>query len=93
MLILMYLPIVILAVYSFTDTANIGAIRGFSIRNYVTLFTLPELTPAQPLCVTMVFPGDVSPITPHLFYQFCDFGIFVWWIVQIFVTLAPNIHL
>uniref|UniRef100_I5AUA8 ABC-type spermidine/putrescine transport system, permease component II n=1 Tax=Eubacterium cellulosolvens (strain ATCC 43171 / JCM 9499 / 6) TaxID=633697 RepID=I5AUA8_EUBC6 len=43
MLILMYLPIVILAVYSFTDTANIGAIRGFSIRNYVTLFTLPEL--------------------------------------------------
>lgn len=43
MLILMYLPIVILAVYSFTDTANIGAIRGFSIQNYVTLFTLPEL--------------------------------------------------
>ena len=27
------------------------------------------------------------------FYQFCDFGIFVWWIVQIFVTLGPNIQL
>lgn len=39
----LYLPIFILAVYSFTDATNIGAIRGFSLRNYVTLFTTPEL--------------------------------------------------
>ena len=44
MLILLYLPILILAVYSFTDATNIGAIRGFSLHNYVTLFTTPELT-------------------------------------------------
>ncbi len=42
-LILLYLPILILAVYSFTDATNIGAIRGFSLHNYVTLFTTPEL--------------------------------------------------
>lgn len=29
--------------YSFTDATNIGAIRGFSVHNYVTLFTTPEL--------------------------------------------------
>lgn len=40
----LYLPILILAVYSFTDATNIGAIRGFSVHNYVTLFTTPELT-------------------------------------------------
>ena len=44
MLIVLYLPILILAVYSFTDATNIGAIRGFSLHNYVTLFTTPELT-------------------------------------------------
>lgn len=43
MLIFMYLPILILAVYSFTDATNIGAIRGFSMHNYVKLFTTPEL--------------------------------------------------
>ena len=43
MLLVLYLPILILAVYSFTDAANIGSIRGFSIHNYVTLFTTPEL--------------------------------------------------
>lgn len=39
----LYLPILVLAVYSFTDATNIGAIRGFSLHNYVTLFTTPEL--------------------------------------------------
>lgn len=39
----LYLPILVLAVYSFTDAANIGAIRGFSLHNYITLFTTPEL--------------------------------------------------
>ena len=34
----------LLAVYSFTSSTHIGAIRGFSLHNYVTLFTTPELT-------------------------------------------------
>ena len=44
MLLFLYLPILILAVYSFTSSTQIGAIRGFSMSNYVTLFTTPELT-------------------------------------------------
>ena len=40
----MYLPILILAVYSFTDASNIGPFKGFSLQNYITLFTTPELT-------------------------------------------------
>ena len=43
-LVFMYAPILILALYSFTDATQIGAIRGFSMHNYVTLFTTPELT-------------------------------------------------
>jgi spermidine/putrescine transport system permease protein len=39
----LYLPVVILAVYSFTDSSQIGAIHHFSLQNYVTLFTTPEL--------------------------------------------------
>lgn len=39
----MYLPICILAVYSFTDTAIIGTSGHFSLNNYKTLFTEPEL--------------------------------------------------
>ena len=42
-LMFLYLPILVLSVYSFTDATNIGAIRGFSMHNYVTLFTTPEL--------------------------------------------------
>ncbi len=42
-LLFMYLPILILTVYSFTDSTMIGSIRGFSLHNYVTLFTEPEL--------------------------------------------------
>ena len=42
-LLFLYLPILILAVYSFTDATQIGAIRGFSLNNYITLFTTPEL--------------------------------------------------
>ncbi len=42
-LLFMYLPILILTVYSFTDSTMIGAIRNFSLHNYVTLFTEPEL--------------------------------------------------
>lgn len=43
MILLIYLPILILAVYSFTDSANIGTIHGFSVQNYITLFTKDEL--------------------------------------------------
>lgn len=43
MLLLIYMPILILAVYSFTTSANIGSIRGWSLHNYVTLFTKDEL--------------------------------------------------
>ncbi len=32
-LLFLYLPILVLAVYSFTDATNIGAIRGFSVNN------------------------------------------------------------
>ncbi len=42
-LVFMYAPILILVVYSFTTSTHIGAIRGFSMQNYVTLFTTPEL--------------------------------------------------
>ena len=43
-LLFLYMPILILMVYSFTNATQIGAIRGFSMKNYVTLFTTPELT-------------------------------------------------
>ena len=39
----MYIPVLILAFYSFTDSTTIGALRGFSLHNYVTLFTTEEL--------------------------------------------------
>ena len=43
MLLLLYTPILVLAVDSFTTSANIGTIHGFSMDNYVTLFTKAEL--------------------------------------------------
>ena len=39
----MYIPVLILAFYSFTDSTTISAVRGFSLHNYVTLFTTEEL--------------------------------------------------
>lgn len=42
-LLLIYAPILILAFYSFTDASTIGQRAGFSLQNYVTLFTTPEL--------------------------------------------------
>lgn len=42
-LLFLYVPILMLALYSFTDSTQIGAIRSFTIDNYVTLFTTPEL--------------------------------------------------
>lgn len=43
MLAFIYLPILLLAVYSFSDTATIGATGSFSVENYHKLFTTPEL--------------------------------------------------
>lgn len=43
MLLIMYAPILILSVYSFTSSTNIGVIREFSLDNYIKLFTTPEL--------------------------------------------------
>ena len=37
MLIILYLPILVLAFYSFTTSANIGSVHGFSMDNYVNL--------------------------------------------------------
>lgn len=42
-LIFIYFPILILAVYSFLDTPTIGATGHFSLENYIKLFTTPEL--------------------------------------------------
>ena len=42
-LIFLYAPILILVVYSFTDSTQIGAIRGFSLENYITLVTSQEI--------------------------------------------------
>ena len=42
-LLFLYVPILMLAVYSFTDSTQIGAIHSFTLKNYVTLFTTPEL--------------------------------------------------
>lgn len=39
----MYIPVLILAFYSFTSSTTIGAVRGFSMQNYITLFTMEEL--------------------------------------------------
>ena len=42
-LIFLYAPIVILAIYSFTSATAIGGAGGFSLQNYKTLFTTEEL--------------------------------------------------
>ncbi len=42
-LVFLYAPILVLVFYSFTTSTHIGAIREFSLHNYVTLFTTPEL--------------------------------------------------
>ncbi|MCR5640874.1 MAG: ABC transporter permease subunit [Lachnospiraceae bacterium] len=42
-LLFLYAPILVLAFYSFTEATMIGQVRGFSLHNYVTLFTHEEL--------------------------------------------------
>lgn len=43
MLVLLYAPILMLVFYSFTTSAQIGAVNGFSLDNYRTLFSNEEL--------------------------------------------------
>ena len=43
MLLFIYAPMLILAVFSFTDATQIGALGAFSLQNYVTLFTTEAL--------------------------------------------------
>lgn len=43
LLLLLYAPVLILSVYSFTDSSMIGSIHGFSIQNYQVLFGREEL--------------------------------------------------
>lgn len=43
MLLLLYLPILVLAFYSFTTSANIGSVHGFTMDNYINLFSNEEL--------------------------------------------------
>lgn len=42
-LFLLYMPILVLAFYSFTTSANIGSVHGFSMENYINLFSNEEL--------------------------------------------------
>lgn len=42
-LIFLYAPILLLSFYSFTDATQIGAVRAFTLKNYITLFTTEEL--------------------------------------------------
>ena len=42
-LLFLYVPILILAVYSFTESTQIGAIKAFTLKNYETLFTREDL--------------------------------------------------
>ncbi len=60
----LYLPIVILMIYSFTKSTTIGALRGFSLQNYKTLFTTPELTAM--IWGTISLAGIVSIISTIL---------------------------
>ena len=44
MLLFIYVPVLVLAVYSFTDAALVGGgIGGFSFENYINLFRNDEL--------------------------------------------------
>lgn len=42
-LLFLYAPILVLSVYSFTDSVMIGSLGGFSLKNYQVLFTMPDL--------------------------------------------------
>lgn len=63
-LLLIYAPILILAFYSFTDASTIGQKAVFSLQNYVTLFTTPEL--AEMIRGTLLLAVGVAVISTVL---------------------------
>ncbi len=63
-LLLIYAPILILAFYSFTDASTIGQKAVFSLQNYVTLFTTPEL--AEMIRGTLLLAVGVAVISTIL---------------------------
>ena len=73
MLLVIYAPILILAVYSFTDSGNIGSIHGFSMQNYVTLFTKGEL---RDMIVGTVLLALVSSLLATIFGTMGAIGAF-----------------
>lgn len=42
-LLFLYLPILVLAVFSFTDATSLGRLGEFTLQNYINLFTIDEL--------------------------------------------------
>ena len=63
-LLFLYAPILVLAVYSFTDSTMIGSIRHFSLENYKVLFTTPELR--EMITGTLVLALVVSALSSVL---------------------------
>ena len=63
-LLLIYSPILILAVYSFTDATSIGFSGSFSMQNYITLFTTPELS--QMIWGTVILALTVAVLSTAL---------------------------
>lgn len=63
-LLFLYAPILILVVYSFSESTMIGSLRGFSLQNYVTLFTTPELM--EMIIGTVTLAGGVAVISTVL---------------------------
>ena len=72
-LLFLYVPILMLALYSFTDSTQIGAIRSFTLKNYVTLFTTPEL---QNMILGTVILALVSAILATLLGTLGAIGAF-----------------
>lgn len=72
-LVFLYAPILLLILYSFTDATTIGAIRGFSLHNYVTLFTTEEL---RQMILGTLWLAIVSAILATLLGTFGAIGSF-----------------
>ena len=61
LLLLLYAPVLILSVYSFTDSSMIGSIHGFSIKNYKVLFGRDELL--QMIFGTLILAAVVAVLS------------------------------
>ena len=72
-LVFLYAPLLLLILYSFTDATTIGAIRGFSLHNYVTLFTTEEL---RQMILGTLWLAIVSAILATLLGTFGAIGSF-----------------